>query len=110
MMNTATRTATRERKLQLNRHVPGPITRNSKTSFDFCEEYVENSLKNQIDHGVEIEYARRESQCENLKRESGGEERYGGVRRRSVTVVSRCAKKMSREEFRRMVEDFIARQ
>ncbi|CAL5404393.1 unnamed protein product [Camellia sinensis] len=56
-------------------------------SFDFCEEYVENSLKNQIDHGVEVEYRRRESQCENLKRESGGEERYGGVRRRSATAV-----------------------
>ncbi|GMQ06092.1 hypothetical protein CsSME_00050809 [Camellia sinensis var. sinensis] len=56
-------------------------------SFDFCEEYVENSLKNQIDHGVEVKYQRRESQCENLKRESGGEERYGGVRRRSETAV-----------------------
>ncbi|CAL5378473.1 unnamed protein product [Camellia sinensis] len=84
-------------------------TRNSKTSFDFCEEYVENSLKNQIDHGVEIEYQRRESQCENLKRESG-EERCGGVRRRSAAAMSRCAEKMSGEEFRRTVEDFIARQ
>ncbi|GMP51204.1 hypothetical protein CsSME_00017531 [Camellia sinensis var. sinensis] len=84
-------------------------TRNSKTSFDFCEEYVENSLKNQIDHGVEIEYRRRKSQYENLKRESG-EERYGGVRRRSAAAVSSCAEKMSGEEFRRTMEDFIARQ
>ncbi|KAL6963846.1 hypothetical protein U1Q18_034852 [Sarracenia purpurea var. burkii] len=106
----------------------------SKIGTDFCEEYVKNSVKNQIVNGVENEYRRRENSVMADTRKDGGRRIYrsqseilngeGGEkphRQLSRSATERCRKsisavtsykedEMSSEEFRRTVEAFIARQ
>ncbi|XP_057494732.1 uncharacterized protein LOC130779883 [Actinidia eriantha] len=108
----------------------------NKTNTDFCEEYVENSVKNQIVHEIDTGYqikAEKEveghcnyrerkiyrSRSENLIREGGKKlhpqlQRSATENSRKSAAVEvpdgRAEDEMSCEEFRRTVEAFIAKQ
>ncbi|XP_058190685.1 uncharacterized protein LOC131307944 [Rhododendron vialii] len=116
----------------------GRLCSGNRATTDFCEEYVENSVKNHIVHEIESENQKKEDKIiednvnygerrrierthsENLGRVGGEKEKMKHQLRRTVTegrrkstsaeVGSSPAEKMSNEEFRRKVEDFIARQ
>ncbi|KAH7834617.1 hypothetical protein Vadar_017945 [Vaccinium darrowii] len=108
----------------------GWLCSGNRVSTDFCEQYVENSVKNHIVHEIESEnrikeenitgegcnYGERRinrSYSENLERIGGEKEKSKRQLRRSVTEGRRkstSAAEMSNEEFRKAVEDFIARQ
>ncbi|KAI8533014.1 hypothetical protein RHMOL_Rhmol11G0263300 [Rhododendron molle] len=116
----------------------GRLCSGNSATTDFCEEYVENSVKNHVVHEIESENQKKEDKIiednvnygerrrieraysENLDRVGGEKEKMKRQLRRTVTEVCRNstsavvgsspADKMSNEEFRRTVEDFIARQ
>lgn len=117
----------------------GRLCSGDRVTTDFCEEYVENSVKNHIVHEIESENQKREDKIiednvnygerrrridrtysENLDKVGGEKEKMKRQLRRTVTegrrkstsavVGSSPAEEMSNEEFRRTVEDFIARQ
>ncbi|KAE9447295.1 hypothetical protein C3L33_20813, partial [Rhododendron williamsianum] len=117
----------------------GRLCSEDRVTTDFCEEYVENSVKNHIVHEIESENQKREDKIiednvnygerrrridrtysENLDKVGGEKEKMKRQLRRTVTegrrkstsavVGSSPAEEMSNEEFRRTVEDFIARQ
>ncbi|KAF7126686.1 hypothetical protein RHSIM_Rhsim11G0179200 [Rhododendron simsii] len=116
----------------------GRLCSGNRVTTDFCEDYLENSVKNHIVHEIESENQKKEDKIiednvnygerrtiertysENLNRVGGQKEKMKRQLRRTMTegrrkstsaaVGSSPADKMSNEEFRRTVEDFIARQ
>lgn len=114
-------------------HSPEKHGSTGNGKVDFYDEYVKQSgnknqsfysnyneeIKKQVKHTACAYYAKerrmQRSQSENLKRLNSGEEASSRELRRSATTVTRrksevATEEMSNEDFRRKVEDFIARQ